>query len=133
MYDELTYDFEHTAFPSLPQAKPHTLYLNGFSKSYAMTGWRVGYALAPAEIIAAMTKIHQYTIMCAPTMAQVAAMTARAIRLSLPATPLNCVLADFIVFSRRGGTEHGDSAVLRCLCCCLSYFICQGPRALAGR
>jgi aminotransferase len=56
--------------------KDNTILLGGFSKAYAMTGWRVGYALAPAEIIAAMTKIHQYTIMSAPTMAQVAAIEA---------------------------------------------------------
>jgi aminotransferase len=73
IYCDLTYDFKHTAFPSLPGAKEYTLYLNGFSKSYAMTGWRVGYACGPKEIIAAMTKIHQYTIMCVPITSQMAA------------------------------------------------------------
>lgn len=73
IYCDLTYDFKHTAYPSLPGAKAYTLYLNGFSKSFAMTGWRVGYACGPKEIIAAMTKIHQYTIMCVPITSQMAA------------------------------------------------------------
>jgi aminotransferase len=73
IYCDLTYDFKHTAFPSLAGAKEYTLYLNGFSKSYAMTGWRVGYACGPKDIIAAMTKIHQYTIMCVPITSQMAA------------------------------------------------------------
>jgi aminotransferase len=76
IYARLTYDVEHTCFASLPGVKEHTILLGGFSKAYAMTGWRVGYAVAPEEIIAAMTKIHQYTIMCAPTPAQVAAIEA---------------------------------------------------------
>ena len=76
IYDELTYDFKHTAFATLPGAKERTVYLNGFSKAYAMTGWRVGFACGPKEIIAAMTKIHQYTIMCAPIMSQMAACEA---------------------------------------------------------
>jgi aminotransferase len=73
IYCDLTYDFNHTAYPSLPGAKEYTLYLNGFSKSYAMTGWRVGYACGPKTIIDAMTKIHQYTIMCVPITSQMAA------------------------------------------------------------
>jgi aminotransferase len=76
IYDELTYDFDHTPLPLLPGMRERTVYLNGFSKAYAMTGWRIGYAAGPKGIIAAMTKIHQYTIMCAPTMAQVAACEA---------------------------------------------------------
>lgn len=76
IYGDLTYDFEHTAFPTLPKAKNNTLYLNGFSKSYAMTGWRVGYACGPKELIAAMTKIHQYTIMCVSITSQMAACEA---------------------------------------------------------
>jgi aminotransferase len=76
VYDELTYDFKHTPFPSLSGAKGHTVYLNGFSKAYAMTGWRVGYACGPKEIIAAMTKIHQYTIMCVSITSQMAACEA---------------------------------------------------------
>ncbi len=76
IYGELTYDFEHTPFPTLPGMKKRTVYLNGFSKAYAMTGWRVGYACGPAEIIAAMTKVHQYTIMCVPIMGQMAAIEA---------------------------------------------------------
>jgi aminotransferase len=76
IYARLTYDGEHTCFASLPGVKESTILLNGFSKAYAMTGWRIGYAVAPKEIIAAMTKIHQYTIMSAPTPAQVAAIEA---------------------------------------------------------
>jgi aminotransferase len=76
IYARLNYGSEHTCFAALPGMKDNTILLGGFSKAYAMTGWRVGYALAPAEIIAAMTKIHQYTIMSAPTHAQVAAIEA---------------------------------------------------------
>jgi len=76
VYGDLTYDFSHTPFPTLAKAKENTMYLNGFSKAYAMTGWRVGYACGPKEIIAAMTKIHQYTIMCVSITAQMAACEA---------------------------------------------------------
>jgi aminotransferase len=76
IYARLTYDMEHTCFASLPGVKNNTILLGGFSKAYAMTGWRIGYAMASKEIIAAMTKIHQYTIMSAPTPAQVAAIEA---------------------------------------------------------
>jgi len=76
IYGDLTYDFDHTAFPTLSNAKNNTVYLNGFSKSYAMTGWRVGYVCGPKEIIAAMTKIHQYTIMCVSITSQMAACEA---------------------------------------------------------
>lgn len=76
VYDALTYDFAHTPFATLPGAKERTIYLNGFSKNYAMTGWRVGFACGPKDIIAAMTKIHQYTIMCVPIMSQMAACEA---------------------------------------------------------
>ena len=76
VYDALTYDFAHTPFATLPGAKERTIYLNGFSKNYAMTGWRVGFACGPKAIIAAMTKIHQYTIMCVPIMSQMAASEA---------------------------------------------------------
>jgi aminotransferase len=76
IYARLVYGVEHTCFASLPGMKGNTILLGGFSKAYAMTGWRIGYAAAPKDIIAAMTKIHQYTIMSAPTMAQVAALEA---------------------------------------------------------
>jgi aminotransferase len=76
IYAKLVYGVEHTCFATLPGMKESTVLLGGFSKAYAMTGWRIGYAAASKEIIAAMTKIHQYTIMCAPTMAQVAAIEA---------------------------------------------------------
>ncbi|MFH1398128.1 MAG: aminotransferase class I/II-fold pyridoxal phosphate-dependent enzyme [Candidatus Omnitrophota bacterium] len=76
IYGDLSYDFEHTPFPVLPRAKENCVYLNGFSKSYAMTGWRVGYACGPKDIIAGMTKIHQYTIMCVSITSQMAAAEA---------------------------------------------------------
>ena len=76
VYGDLTYDFEHVHFTTLPRAKSNTVYLDGFSKSYAMTGWRVGFACGPREIIAAMTKIHQYSIMCVPIISQMAACEA---------------------------------------------------------
>jgi aminotransferase len=76
VYADLTYDFTHTAFSTLPGTKDLTLYLNGFSKAFAMTGWRVGFACGPKEIIAAMTKIHQYTIMCVSITSQMAACEA---------------------------------------------------------
>lgn len=76
IYGQLAYGIEHTCFPTLPGIKEHTILLNGFSKAYAMTGWRVGYAAANPDIISAMTKIHQYTMLCAPIMAQEAAVEA---------------------------------------------------------
>jgi aminotransferase len=76
IYDQLVYNFQHICFATLPGMRNRTITLGGFSKSYAMTGWRIGYAAAPPEILAAMRKIHQYTIMSAPTTAQVAAMHA---------------------------------------------------------
>jgi len=76
VYARLVYGVEHTCFASLPGVKENTILLGGFSKAYAMTGWRIGYAAGPAEIIAAMTKIHQYTMLCVPTMSQVAAIEA---------------------------------------------------------
>lgn len=76
IYSLLVYDVEHTCFAALPGMKEHTILLSGFSKAFAMTGWRIGYAAAPAEIIEAMTKIHQYTMLCAPITAQLAALEA---------------------------------------------------------
>lgn len=77
IYGDLTYGGEaHICFSSLPHMQERTLLLNGFSKAYAMTGWRIGYALGAPEIIAAMTKIHQYTMLCAPITAQLAAIEA---------------------------------------------------------
>jgi len=76
IYAKLVYGVEHTCFASLPKVKESTILLGGFSKAYAMTGWRIGYAAGPGEIIAAMTRIHQYTMMCVPTMSQMAAMEA---------------------------------------------------------
>jgi len=76
IYDRLVYGVKHTCFATLPDMKERTVFLGGFSKAYAMTGWRIGYAAAAAEIIEAMTKIHQYTMMCVPIMAQMAAIEA---------------------------------------------------------
>ncbi len=76
IYGQLVYGVEHTCFPTLPDMKEHTIFLNGFSKAYAMTGWRIGYAAANPEIIGAMNKIHQYTILCASIMGQEAAIEA---------------------------------------------------------
>jgi len=78
IYDRLVYGVEHVCFASLPRMRERTITLGGFSKAYAMTGWRIGYAAAPAAVLAAMRKVHQYTIMSAPTTAQVAAVTALA-------------------------------------------------------
>ncbi len=76
IYSELLYEGEHISIASLPGMRERTLFLHGFSKAFAMTGWRIGYACGPHEIIDAMMKIHQYSIMCAPTMAQDAAVDA---------------------------------------------------------
>ncbi len=76
IYDRLTYDGRHTCFSALNGMKDHTIYLNGFSKAYAMTGWRVGYACGNPEIIEAMMKIHQYSMLCAPITGQMAAIEA---------------------------------------------------------
>jgi aminotransferase len=74
IYDRLVYGIEHTCFATLPGMRERTILLGGFSKSYAMTGWRIGYAAAPAEVLGAMRKVHQYTIMSAPTISQYAAL-----------------------------------------------------------
>lgn len=76
IYSELTYKGEHVSIASLPGMQERTILINGFSKAYAMTGWRLGYACGPKEIITQMTKIHQFAIMCAPTTSQYAAVEA---------------------------------------------------------
>ncbi len=76
IYSELTYKGEHVSIASLPGMRERTILINGFSKSYAMTGWRLGYACGPAPIIEQMIKIHQFAIMCAPTTSQYAAVEA---------------------------------------------------------
>jgi aminotransferase len=76
VYDQLVYGVQHTCFPSLPGMHARTVLLGGFSKDYAMTGWRAGYACGPADIITGLGRIHQYTIMSAPTMSQLAALEA---------------------------------------------------------
>ena len=76
VYDELTYDFDHTPLSSLAGMHERVIYLNGFSKAYAMTGFRIGWASGPEPIISAMTKIHQYTMLCASITGQIAAIEA---------------------------------------------------------
>lgn len=76
IYAELTYGRKHVSIASLPGMRERTVVVNGFSKAYAMTGWRMGYVAAPAEVTAQMHKIHQYAIMCAPTTSQYAAIEA---------------------------------------------------------
>jgi len=76
IYDRLSYDLPHTCFASLPGMRERTVLLGGFSKAYALTGWRVGWACAPAPILEAMMKVHQYVIMSAPTPSQYAALAA---------------------------------------------------------
>ncbi len=76
IYSELTYGTEHVSIASFPGMRERTILINGFSKAFAMTGWRLGYACGPEEIIAQMTKIHQFAIMCAPTTSQYAAVEA---------------------------------------------------------
>ncbi|MCD8510295.1 MAG: aminotransferase [Bacillus sp. (in: Bacteria)] len=76
IYGELSYDQDHVSIPSLPGMRERTVLISGFSKSFAMTGWRVGYVAAPKPISAAILKIHQYAMMCASTMAQYAALEA---------------------------------------------------------
>lgn len=74
IYAELTYDSQHVSIASLPGMKERTIVISGFSKAFAMTGWRVGYACGEQELIAPMLKIHQYTAMCAPVLGQIAAI-----------------------------------------------------------
>ncbi|CAM4471910.1 aminotransferase class I/II-fold pyridoxal phosphate-dependent enzyme [Paenibacillus typhae] len=76
IYAELTYGSNHVSFPSLPGMMDRTILVSGFSKAFAMTGWRMGYACGHPDLISAMLKIHQYTVMCAPSMGQVAALEA---------------------------------------------------------
>lgn len=76
IYSELTYGKEHVSIASLPGMKEYSIVINGFSKGFAMTGWRLGYALGNKEILKQMIKIHQYAIMCAPTVSQYAAIEA---------------------------------------------------------
>jgi len=76
LYDQLIYGVAHVCFPTLPEMRSRTILLGGFSKNYAMTGWRIGYASGPADLIKGLVRIHQYTIMSAPTTAQSAAIQA---------------------------------------------------------
>lgn len=76
IYAELTYNRRHVSIASLPGMRERTIVINGFSKAFAMTGWRLGYALGPSMIIEQMTKVHQFAIMCAPTTSQYAAIAA---------------------------------------------------------
>lgn len=91
IYDRLSYDAPHVAFASLPGMRERTLLLNGFSKAHGMTGWRVGYAAGPAPLIGAMTKIHQYTALCASRQAQEAAIEA----LRVPDRDIQAMVDDY--------------------------------------
>ncbi|WP_150265805.1 aminotransferase class I/II-fold pyridoxal phosphate-dependent enzyme [Paenibacillus tepidiphilus] len=82
IYAELTYDRKHVSIASLPGMKERTVVISGFSKAFAMTGWRVGYACGNYELLAAMLKIHQYTAMCAPVLGQIAAL--ESLRTAMP-------------------------------------------------
>jgi aminotransferase len=76
IYDRLVYGVQHVCFPALPEMRKRTILLGGFSKDYAMTGWRIGYACAPADFIKGLVRVHQYTVMSAPTTAQAGALEA---------------------------------------------------------
>lgn len=76
IYDQLVYGVQHVCFPALPGMRERTVLLGGFSKNYAMTGWRIGYAAGPAGLLQGLLRVHQYTIMSAPTIAQIAALEA---------------------------------------------------------
>ena len=76
IYSELTFEGEHTSIASLPGMKERTIFLHGFSKAFAMTGWRIGYACGPATLIEAMMKVHQYSMMCASIISQEGAIEA---------------------------------------------------------
>ncbi|NBV41735.1 aminotransferase class I/II-fold pyridoxal phosphate-dependent enzyme, partial [bacterium] len=76
IYAELSYDIDYISMASLPNMKPYTILLNGFSKAFAMTGWRLGYVCAPNDLILRTTKIHQYSALCAPITSQYAAIEA---------------------------------------------------------
>ena len=76
LYDQLVYHVPHVCFPALPNMQKRTILLGGFSKNYAMTGWRIGFAAGPADLIKGLVRVHQYTIMSAPTTAQMAALEA---------------------------------------------------------
>jgi aminotransferase len=76
IYAEMTYEQKHVSFAAMPGMRDRTILVSGFSKAFAMTGWRMGYACGNSDLISAMLKIHQYTVMCAPAMGQVAALEA---------------------------------------------------------
>ena len=74
IYDQLVYGVPHACFPALPRARERTILLGGFSKDYAMTGWRIGFVAGPSELMEGLLRVHQFAVMCAPTMSQVAAL-----------------------------------------------------------
>jgi aminotransferase len=109
VYSELTYDGRHTAAAALPGLWDRTITLNGFSKAYSMTGWRVGYLCAPPALCDAALKIHQYVMLCAPTMGQVGALDA----LKSGEEEKNAMVAEYRV--RRNLFVHGLNEIgLRC-------------------
>src|SRR3954465_8802466 len=109
IYDRLSYDAPHVPFATLPGMLERTLLLNGFSKTYGMTGWRVGYAAGPKPLIAAMTRIHQYTALCASRQAQEAAIEA----LRVPERDVQATVDDYAL--RRQAIVGGLNRLsLRC-------------------
>ena len=95
IYAELTYDGQHVSVVSIDGMRERTIFLNGFSKAFAMTGWRIGYLAAPKELVAPMLKIHQYAIMCAPTCSQYAALDALKIGRETDYTVVNEMRDDY--------------------------------------
>ncbi|MEN6610184.1 MAG: aminotransferase class I/II-fold pyridoxal phosphate-dependent enzyme [Methanoregulaceae archaeon] len=109
VYSELTYDSRHTAAASLPELRDRTITLNGFSKAYSMTGWRVGYLCAPRTLCDAALKIHQYAMLCAPTMGQIGALEA----MRSGEEEKNAMIAEYRV--RRNLFVHGLNEIgLKC-------------------
>jgi aminotransferase len=105
IYDRFVYEAPHRCFAALPGMRARTILLGGFSKSYAMTGWRIGYACAPAEILEAMHRIHQYILMSAPTLAQLGALEG----LCCPRDCADEIIAEFA--ARRAVVLRGLSAI----------------------
>ena len=140
IYSDLTYEGRHVSFASLPGMHDRTLFVSGFSKSYAMTGWRIGYVAGHADLISGLTKIHQYTMLCAPITGQFAAL--EALRSASEAKD-EMVTAYDSATSPHGSRFPADGArlfrTLRCLLCLSRYFenkfilrnVCR--RTLKGR
>jgi len=110
IYEKIIYGRKHVSIASFDGMQARTVIINGFSKTYAMTGWRIGYAVAPAEILKGMLKIQQHSVSCAPSIAQSAALTALS-------SPQDCVNEMVEQFKRRGDVivKRLNEIGLRCL------------------